>query len=419
MIFSKLFNKESSSEKHRVAVRVDDESSYAEQVDNQCQTCRWYKPSSANCEAFPDGIPLAILIGAWDHAYPFGDEDLTYEPNLATRIKSVKGSKDQPRVPAGNPGGGEFASTGFSASSFAKKKTGPYAKMSEMERLKRGYALAQKILSKEDYADFVAKQNELQDDVANGKATYKMYTEGGDGKTYTAARDEKHNEIIEAYFEGADKFLPEKGKEPTFTVIGGRSGSGKSNLDENGLNEYDNAKALVIDSDKIKSMLPDYDPEKAHLFHRESNYLVDKMLKVARRMRINVVYDATMNHDDTRTVQTFNHHQYTTRAVFMHVPPYDAAGRSILRWANGGKKKKDGTLDRGRLVSPQISLGMTSNESNFDKTKRHADSWAFYRNDAPSKLVKASLYADSSGFVSGAESTDTVKKYAKLLTKQA
>jgi hypothetical protein len=169
----------------------------------------------------------------------------------------------------------------------------------------------------------------------------------------------------------------------------------------------------VIDSDKVKSMLPDYDPEKAHLFHREANYLVTRLLRQARKLHINTVYDATMSQDDSRTVQTFHHHHFATRAIFMHVPPYESAGRALLRWANVGKKKKDGTPDRGRLVNPQICLGMTNNESNFDKTKKHADSWAFYRNDAPSKLIPASPYATEKGVVSD----DTkVKKYSKLLT---
>lgn len=414
MIFSKLLKKEPLSEKQRVMARVDDESSYGEALDSQCQTCRWYHPAQATCEAFPEGVPTLILMGAYDHTYPYADEDLTYEPNLATRINSVvKGSKDQPRIPKGNPGGGEFASEGFSAASFAKKKIDPYAKMSSMDRMKRGYALASKILSKEDYNDFVAKQNELQDDIANGKITAKFYTKDGDEKTYTSERTQVHNDLIKAYFGDTSRFLPEKGKEPTFTIIGGRAGSGKGGLDEKGLKEYDRNKQLVIDSDIVKSMLPDYDPEKAHLFHKEAHYLVTRLLRQARKLHINTVYDSTMSQDDSRVVQTFHRHQFSTRAVFMHVPPYESAGRSLLRWANVGKKKKDGTPDRGRLVNPQICLGMTNNESNFDKTKKHADSWAFYRNDAPSKLVPASLYATEKGVVSD---DPKVKKYSKLLT---
>jgi hypothetical protein len=51
----------------------------------QCATCKHAKPDLA-CKAFPDGIPAAILTGAFDHTeeYP-GDGGIRYEPRPARR----------------------------------------------------------------------------------------------------------------------------------------------------------------------------------------------------------------------------------------------------------------------------------------------------------------------------------------------
>ena len=64
--------------------RLDD--TFGSVVENQCQTCaRRNKDGSLRCEAFPDAIPAAIFLGAFDHTHLY-DEDgqddhgLLYEP---------------------------------------------------------------------------------------------------------------------------------------------------------------------------------------------------------------------------------------------------------------------------------------------------------------------------------------------------
>ena len=36
--------------------------------------------STGTCDAFPDGIPVEIFAGGFDHREPFGDEELLFEP---------------------------------------------------------------------------------------------------------------------------------------------------------------------------------------------------------------------------------------------------------------------------------------------------------------------------------------------------
>jgi hypothetical protein len=58
-----------------------------------CQSCRHYAQNSSGelltCEAFPGGIPDAILSGDNDHKRPFpGDQGICYEPVRAPCIIS-------------------------------------------------------------------------------------------------------------------------------------------------------------------------------------------------------------------------------------------------------------------------------------------------------------------------------------------
>lgn len=46
------------------------------EVKNQCQGCRWFHPwTGTSCDTFQKGIPLPILLGAFDHTVPWDPED--------------------------------------------------------------------------------------------------------------------------------------------------------------------------------------------------------------------------------------------------------------------------------------------------------------------------------------------------------
>ena len=46
----------------------------------QCLRCAHYT-GQAECEAFPDGIPVAIIQGEIDHTKPYpGDNGIQFEP---------------------------------------------------------------------------------------------------------------------------------------------------------------------------------------------------------------------------------------------------------------------------------------------------------------------------------------------------
>jgi hypothetical protein len=48
---------------------------------SQCDDCMYRKAGTVTCEAFPKGIPIAIITGAWDHRAEWeGDGGMRYVP---------------------------------------------------------------------------------------------------------------------------------------------------------------------------------------------------------------------------------------------------------------------------------------------------------------------------------------------------
>ena len=164
---------------------------------------------------------------------------------------------------------------------------------------------------------------------------------------------------------------PAPGERPTFIALGGRGGSGKSSL--NG-RVYDESRAIVLDADHIKGMLPEYEGWNAHQVHEESGHVLESVMAMAKILGVNVVLDATMKTGKSieEKVDDFKNSGFRIEAHYMHLPRQEAAKRAVSRFLNGGEK--------GRFVPPEVVLGNTKNEENFDKIKSKADSWSFHDN---------------------------------------
>jgi predicted ABC-type ATPase len=165
---------------------------------------------------------------------------------------------------------------------------------------------------------------------------------------------------------------PQLGQKPTFIALGGRGGSGKSAL--NG-KVYQEENAIVLDADHIKGMLPEYAGWNAHQVHEESGHILDTVLAMAKILGVNVVLDATMKTGKSLEdkVNSFKNAGFRTEAHYMHLPRQEAAKRAMARFAGGG--------ETGRYVPPEVVLGNTENEANFDKIKKNVDAWSFHDNN--------------------------------------
>ncbi|HET8550893.1 MAG TPA: zeta toxin family protein [Gammaproteobacteria bacterium] len=200
--------------------------------------------------------------------------------------------------------------------------------------------------------------------------TIDIFNPGGNG--YTPERLEKHKEII-GHFMSPEKVAaarPAEGETPTFTILGGRGGSGKSWFDGN---VFDPDKAIVLDADKIKGMLPEYEGWNAAQVHEESSQLFDLLTDMAQDQGLNLVHDATMKTKEkaVKLVQRFKDAGYRTEAHYMHLPRQEAAKRAVGRFL--GKT--------GRYVPVDVVLANTGNEASFDAVRGMVDDWSFRDNN--------------------------------------
>jgi predicted ABC-type ATPase len=229
--------------------------------------------------------------------------------------------------------------------------------------------LIKKIKNAEEYNANIAK---------TGRETFKYYSDGKGH--YKPEREARHKKILNDLFINENMAKPKDGEKPTFMILGGRGGSGKSKFD--GL-VYDRSKYIVLDADAIKEKLPEYKGYNAFEVHEESSDILKKALKIARKKGLNVVWDGTMK--SLKSVESkindFKNSDYDIEMYYMHLPREKAAERAIGRFMG----------NNGRYVPLDVLLDMKENENNFNKLKHNASKWAFYNNDVPSKNDKPIL----------------------------
>lgn len=206
----------------------------------------------------------------------------------------------------------------------------------------------------------------------------------GSNGQYTPERSALHAKIIADIFtdEAIAAATPAPGERPTFIVLGGRGGSGKSKFTDGTVREFDAKKVMVLDPDAIKASLrPPYEGWNAAQVHDESSDLFDAISDTAIEMGLNIVHDGTLRSDKYSDFVKKLPGHYRKEAHYMFVSREEAATRSTKRFLG-----KDGK--RGRLVPVSVILGNKANERNFDKLTELVDHWSAYDNTGASpKLI--------------------------------
>ncbi len=219
--------------------------------------------------------------------------------------------------------------------------------------------------------DTAAKISEVQKRLASIEQTIDVFKKGG---TYDEERDKLHFKIISSILspERIKAATPSEGDAPTFTVLGGRGGSGKSWFEGQ---VYDPEKNIVLDADHIKGMLPEYEGWNAAQVHEESGDIFDEITSMCARLGLNVVHDKTMKTAKTtlNDLKQFKDMGYRTEAHYMHLPRQEAAKRAVSRFL--GKTQ--------RYVPVEVVLSNTKNEATFDEVKGQVDKWSFRDNNVP------------------------------------
>lgn len=271
-------------------------------------------------------------------------------------------------VPAGKGGDEEIHPDKFSAHDFAAQHDDPNA---TADSIVDGFG-----------GDAKAKIEAAKARLGGVKQTIE---EHHDGTKWSEERAAMHRQIM---FDGVEikgkkvpgllapdrikAATPPPGQQPTFIALGGRGGSGKSSL--NG-KVYEEQNAIVLDADHIKGLIPEYAGWNAHQVHEESSHVLESVLEMAKILGVNVVLDATMKTGKSiiEKVDAFKNAGFRTEAHYMHLPRQEAAKRAVGRFLGGGES--------GRYVPPEVVLGNTGNEKNFDDIKGKVDAWSFHDNN--------------------------------------
>jgi len=161
---------------------------------------------------------------------------------------------------------------------------------------------------------------------------------------------------------------------PTYTVLGGRGGSGKSWFSRT-FGPVDPKKNLIMDSDAIKKLLPEFEGWNAGELHLESSHLFDEITKIARRMNLNTVHDMTLKNarQAVQRMNLFSDAGYQLEGYYMYLPRHEAANRAIAR-ALG---------EEARYVPLDIILSNTKNEIVFDQLRSSFKKWGMWDNLVP------------------------------------
>ncbi|MGL4981255.1 MAG: zeta toxin family protein [Treponemataceae bacterium] len=242
-----------------------------------------------------------------------------------------------------------------------------------------------------DGKEIAKKAKETEKRVKEQTETISKYRLSGDGVTsvYTPERERLHNKILQSFFDPnkLKSAKPNAGEDPTFIMLGGRGGSGKSKF--KGL-VYDDDKFIVIDADAIKEQLPEYEGWNAGEVHEESSDLAKKIIDMSKKLGLNIVIDGTMGDvkKAVKQMQDFKSVGYKTEAHYMFLPVQESTKRAI------GRFKTEKNDYSGRFVPLNMLVGMVDNEKAFDEVKKIADNWTFNtnygvgRNDPPKVISK-------------------------------
>ncbi len=190
---------------------------------------------------------------------------------------------------------------------------------------------------------------------------------------YNTVRTAIHNKILDEIFINSDKAKPSSGNKPTFIMLGGRGGSGKTKFGKDGkTNVYNKNSYIVLNSDEIKKKLPEYVGFNDGELHEESIDIINKAFEIAKQKGLNIVLDSTMSHIEycEPILKGFSDAGYNIEMYFMYLPREKAAERALLRF-NYNK----------RFIPLNVLLNMTDNEINFDILKKYASKYGFYSND--------------------------------------
>lgn len=292
----------------------------------------------------------------------------------------LKYREDQARAPKGSPDGGRFVDEGRGRGRLGRGREA--TALLALNEAKQGGPVDPETFKAQLSAEqrrFIA---ESEAKIRNSVQTYALVSQGGyrnpDG-SWTPERQALHARIIRDYIErGLESATPGEGEAPNAIMLGGRGGSGKTSSTAGLISNPE--RYLNINSDDVKSLLPEYEGWNAGLLHEESSMITDQIDRIARELGLNVILDSTLKSEGSavKRMQDYQAAGYDVDGFFVHTTPYISAERAMAR-----------AMTSGRFVPPEYVLGSRSNESTFDSIKGGMRSWTLIDNNGSKARVVA------------------------------
>lgn len=218
------------------------------------------------------------------------------------------------------------------------------------------------------------KMAEIEKRIREGSQSIEEHRDAETGE-WTPERRALHERIIQGVMsEAGEAPEREEGETKQIWVTGGLPGAGKSTVLE--YREAFPEGTVKIDSDKIKTMFPEYEGWNASLLHEESSAIVQEIFRRSTEEGRDIVYDATLKtttkaEDLVAGLQDMG---YGVNVIYVDVPMAMAMDRAINRFATQG----------GRYVSPMyIATHDSKNVKTLATLRDSVNSWEHWDNSQP------------------------------------
>lgn len=225
------------------------------------------------------------------------------------------------------------------------------------------------------------------------QTTKEAYFQNGE---YTAKRLQIHEDIIRKSLAS----MQPAAEQPLAIFLGGGSASGKTSISQMLTQSFADSKehVLLIDSDKIKTMLPEYeklvrqDPENmATQLHDESSDIANRLYEAGLNSRVNIILDGTMKNAEKyeRFIQAARASEYSVSAVIADVPLEEAYRRADIRFEIEQRRVPREVIQDSHRNVPLTFKRIEDQLDSFylyDTTHRHPQQ--FYVKDNGQVLVK-------------------------------
>lgn len=209
--------------------------------------------------------------------------------------------------------------------------------------------------------EFAQKLSEYRERLRTGTQTRDLHKKDG---VYTPERKALHQKIVDEFTKNVTP-----SQSPTFTLMGGLPGSGKSSI----VNEKNLNNTVRIDSDEVKMRLPEYEGWNAGLCQLEADDVVAQILVQAASDKKDILLDGTLKNYDkaNRMMDVMGNLGYKTGVIFSNVSPENSMRRAVARFQK-----------TGRLVDPMyIASHDHQNINSYERLKNEVDFAELYDND--------------------------------------